>query len=84
MNSLTWFGLLAVTLMLVFYALDRRSHWFVLAFSASCVLASVYGFLQGAWPFGLIEAIWSGVALRRWWLERRSAPAPAAKTRTAR
>jgi hypothetical protein len=71
MNALTWFGLLAVTLMLVFYALDRRSHWFILAFSGSCVLASVYGFLQGAWPFGLVEAVWSGVALRRWWLERR-------------
>jgi hypothetical protein len=75
---------LAVTLMLVFYALDRRSHWFVLAFSGSCVLGSVYGFLQGAWPFGLVEAVWSGVALRRWWLERRSPPAPVAKTRTAR
>ena len=71
MNSLTWFGLLAVSLMLVFYALDRRSPWFILAFSGSCVLASVYGFLQGAWPFGLVEAVWSVVALRRWWGERR-------------
>jgi len=59
--------------MLVFYAMEKRSHWFVLAFSGSCVLASVYGFLQGAWPFGLVEAVWSGVALRRWWLERRAA-----------
>ena len=71
MDGLTWFGLLAVALMLVFYALDRRSPWFILAFSGSCVLASVYGFLQGAWPFGLGEAGWSGVALRRWWLARR-------------
>jgi hypothetical protein len=71
MNGLTWFGLLAVALMLIFYALDRRSPWFILAFSGSCVLASVYGFLQGAWPFGLVEAIWSGVALRRWWVEWR-------------
>ena len=71
MDGLTWFGLLAVALMLVFYALDRRSPWFILAFSGSCVLASVYGFLQGAWPFGLVEAVWSGVALRRWWLARR-------------
>ena len=66
MNGLTWFGLLAVALMLVFYALDRRSHWFILAFSGSCVLASVYGFLQGAWPFGLVEGIWTLVALARW------------------
>jgi hypothetical protein len=72
MNSLTLFGLAAVTTMLVTYALEKRSHWFVLAFSGSCVLASIYGFLQGAWPFGLVEAVWSGVALRRWWLERRA------------
>jgi hypothetical protein len=59
--------------MLVFYALAKRSAWFILAFAGSCVLASAYGFLQGAWPFGLVEAIWSGVALRRWWLERHRA-----------
>jgi len=63
----------AITLMLVFYSLEKRSHWFVLAFAASCVLGAAYGFMQGAWPFGLVEAIWSGVALRRWWSERRSA-----------
>jgi hypothetical protein len=73
MDRLTLFGLLAVTLMLVFYSLEKRSPWFLLAFSGSCVLASVYGFMQGAWPFGLVEAVWSGVALRRWWLERSSA-----------
>jgi hypothetical protein len=71
MDALTTFGLLAVTAMLVFYALERRSHWFILAFSGSCILASAYGFLQGAWPFGLVEAVWSGVALRRWWSERK-------------
>lgn len=69
MNSLTLFGLLAVALMLVFYSLDKRSHWFILAFSGSCVLASVYGFIQGAWPFGLVEAMWSSIAPRRWWYE---------------
>ena len=57
MSGLTLFGLVAVTLMLVFYALERRSHWFVLAFSVSCVLGSLYGFMQGAWPFGLVEAV---------------------------
>jgi hypothetical protein len=66
MDSLTAFGLFAVTAMLVCYALERRSHWFVLLFAFSCALGSVYGFLQGAWPFGLVEAIWSVVALRRW------------------
>ena len=64
MDSLTLFGLFAVTS--IFYALESRNHWFVLAFAGSCVLASAYGFMQGAWPFGIVEAIWSLVALRRW------------------
>jgi hypothetical protein len=72
MDRLTAFGLFAVTAMLVFYALEKRSRWFVLAFAGSCVLASVYGFLQGAWPFGLVEGVWSIVALQRWWLSGNS------------
>ena len=71
MNALTLFGLFAVTAMLVTYALERRSPWFILAFAGSCALGSVYGFLQGAWPFGLVEAVWSVVAARRWYLARR-------------
>lgn len=66
MDPLTAFGLLAVTAMLVFYALEDRSPWFVLAFAGACVLASVYGFLQGAWPFGLVEGVWAAVAVWRW------------------
>jgi presenilin-like A22 family membrane protease len=66
LDALTIFGLLAVTAMLVFYALEDQSHWYVLAFAGACGLASVYGFLQGAWPFGVIEAIWAVVAVRRW------------------
>ena len=53
------------------YALEERSHWFVLAFAAACALGSAYGFLQGAWPFGLVEAIWAVVALRRWMVSQR-------------
>jgi cytochrome bd-type quinol oxidase subunit 1 len=67
-DALTAFGLVAVSLMLLFYALESRSKWFVLAFAAACTMGSAYGFLQGAWPFGLVEAIWSLVALRRWWV----------------
>lgn len=73
MDALTIFGLSSVTAMLICYALEDRSRTFILAFAASCVLGSVYGFLQGAWPFGLLEAIWSLVALRRW-LRRRAVP----------
>jgi hypothetical protein len=66
MDNLTAFGLFSVTAMLVTYALEKRSPWFVLAFAFSCALGSAYGFLQGAWPFGLIEAVWALVALHRW------------------
>lgn len=66
MDRLTLFGLFAVTAMLVTYALEDRSPWWILAFAGACVLGSIYGFLQGAWPFGLVEAIWSAVAFRRW------------------
>jgi hypothetical protein len=67
LDSLTLFGLFAVTAMLVCYALENRSRWFIFAFAIACALGSIYGFLQGAWPFGLVEAIWAFVALRRWW-----------------
>ena len=66
MDALTAFGLFAVTMMLITYALEDRSPWFILAFAGACALGSVYGFLQGAWPFGVIEAIWAGVAVWRW------------------
>jgi hypothetical protein len=73
MDALTWFGLFAVTAMLICYAFESRSDWWILAFAGSCLLGSAYGFLQGAWPFGIVEAIWAAVALRRW-LARRAAP----------
>jgi hypothetical protein len=66
MDALSLFGLLAVTAMLVTYALEARCAWYILAFAFACGLGSIYGFLQGAWPFGVVEAIWTLVALRRW------------------
>jgi hypothetical protein len=65
---LTAFGLFAVTAMLICYALEDRSPAFILAFAGACALGSIYGFMQGAWPFGVVEAIWAVVAARRWWL----------------
>jgi hypothetical protein len=72
MNLLTIFGLFAVTSMMLCYALENRSHWFILGFAVSCVMASVYGFLQGAWPFGLVEAVWSVIAVQRWRNQKRT------------
>ena len=74
MDGLTLFGLLAVTAMLVSYALEARSPWYILAFAFACGLGSAYGFLQGAWPFGVVEAIWALVALRRWTQARTHGP----------
>ena len=76
MNLLTFFGFFSVTAMLVCYALEKRSRWFILAFAGACALASAYGFLQGAWPFGMVEAIWSLVALRRWQVARLNTEVP--------
>jgi hypothetical protein len=67
MHMLTAFGLFAVTAMVVCYALEHRHRSFTLLFAFSCVLGSVYGFLQGAWPFGLVELVWSGIAVGKWW-----------------
>ena len=69
---LTAFGLASVTAMLITYAFESRSHWFILAFAGACVAGSAYGFLQGAWPFGLIEAIWAGVAFQKWRVRLKS------------
>jgi hypothetical protein len=69
-TRLALFGLFAVTAMLVTYALESRSPWFILAFAGACLLGSAYGFLQGAWPFGVVEAIWSIVAVCRWYRAR--------------
>ncbi len=66
MSALTIFGLFAVTAMLVCYAMEKRAPWWIAGFGVACWLGSVYGFLQGAWPFGLVEAVWGIVAFRRW------------------
>jgi len=71
-NPLSLFGLFAVTAMLVCYAFEKRSPWFILGFAVACVLGAVYGFLQGAWPFGIVETVWALVAARRWWVATKS------------
>ena len=63
---LTVYGVCALTFMMAMYAVERRGEIFVLAFALGCALSSIYGFLSGAWPFGVIEAIWSVIAVRRY------------------
>jgi hypothetical protein len=64
--TLTLFGVVALTFMMLMYALERRSRRFVLAFACGCALSSAYGFLAGTWPFGVVEAIWAVIALLRY------------------
>jgi hypothetical protein len=75
-DALTLFGFVAVALMLLFYTFEDESPWCVLGFAFACALGSVYGFLQQAWPFGVVEAIWTFIALKRW-QKRRLAGRPA-------
>jgi hypothetical protein len=66
MDGLTTFGAVAVTVMMVCYALEARDRAYVLVFAAACVAASIYGFMADTWPFGVVEGVWAIVALRRW------------------
>jgi hypothetical protein len=62
----TLYGVVALTFMMAMYALERRGRAFVLAFALGCALSSSYGFLSGAWPFGVVEGVWAVIALKRW------------------
>ncbi len=64
--AVTIYGVCAVTFMMVMYALERRGRIYVLGFALGCILSSIYGFLSGAWPFGVVELIWSVIAIRRY------------------
>jgi hypothetical protein len=68
---ITIYGVLALTFMMTMYALERRRPAFILAFAAGCLASAAYGFLAGAWPFGVVEAIWSVIAVRRYLAVRR-------------
>lgn len=70
MNAVTVFGVIAVTFMMVMYAVEPRHRAFILAFAFGCLMSSLYGFLVGAWPFGVVEIIWCGVAVRKFQLKR--------------
>jgi len=52
--------------MMGMYALEKRGRRFILAFALGCLLSSAYGFLSGAWPFGVVEFVWSWIAIRRY------------------
>lgn len=64
--SIEIFGAIAVSSMVICYALEKKSHYFVLGFSISCSAAALYAFLIQSWPFAVIEMVWSIIAARRW------------------
>jgi hypothetical protein len=74
--AVTIFGVVALSFMMTMYALESRHRGFVLAFAFGCLLSSAYGFLSGAWPFGVVEAIWSLIALRRYLHDASLRPTP--------
>ena len=65
MNAVTIYGVIALTFMMLMYALESRGRTFVILFALGCALSSAYGFMSGAWPFGVVEAVWSVIAVRR-------------------
>src|SRR5664280_1317896 len=65
--TLTIFGVVVLAFMMFMYALERKGPGFILAFALGCGLSSAYGFLSGAWPFGCVEAIWTVIAVHRYW-----------------
>jgi hypothetical protein len=75
MDALTLFGVVSVSVMVLCYAFERRSPWFTFGIATACVAASVYGFLAGTWPFGVLEAVWAVIAYHRWWLDRAASSA---------
>ena len=68
--AVTIFGVVSLTFMMAMYSLERRGSPFIAAFAAGCALSSSYGFLSGAWPFGVVEAVWTLIAARRFWQAR--------------
>jgi hypothetical protein len=80
MSVLTLFGAAAVTIMMVSYALEQRSIRWVLLFAFACAAASIYGWLAGTWPFGVVEGVWALVALRRWYTRRKDLPGQVSST----
>ncbi|MFC0243345.1 hypothetical protein [Rhodopseudomonas telluris] len=78
MDALGWFGLIAVAVMVLSYALEDHSVWFILVFAVACGLGAISSFLHGVWPLGIITAVWAGIALRRFLLKLRPAAADVA------
>lgn len=85
MSPITIYGVAALTFMMIMYAVEKRGRQFVLLFALGCALSSIYGFLSGAWPFGVVEAIWCVIALIRFGSDGgpdrvESAPMPASRS----
>lgn len=66
MSAVTIYGVTALTFMMVMYALESRSKRFIAAFALGCAMSSCYGFLSGTWPFGVVEGIWTVIAIGRY------------------
>jgi hypothetical protein len=70
MDALTLFGFAAIVIMLIAYILENRSPAWIFIFATACVASSIYGWMAGTIPFGIVEIIWAVFAYRKWWKAR--------------
>ena len=68
---ITVFGSLAVGIMFLAYWREGSSKWLVLVFAVASAATSVYSGLVEAYPITVIEALWSAVALQRFFKRAR-------------
>jgi len=60
-------GIIAISIMVISYALEARNPAFIASFAFGCALAAIYAFLIGSMPFLIAEGIWALIAAKRWW-----------------
>ena len=65
-SDLNIFGALILLFMMIFYILEQKSRSYTLAFGVACLGSSLYGWLAGTWPFGVIELAWGIFAFNKW------------------
>ena len=84
LDVLMLFGFLTAVLTLLFWMHQGESRSCILALAVCLAAMTVYAFLQGAWPMGMIESVWCAAAVRRWHPSKAIGGAMMKTQRTAR
>lgn len=72
MDVLAVFGFLTAFFTLCFALDQRKSRSLVLMTALGLAGLSAYAFLQGAWPLGIVNGVWSAATLGKWRRQRRT------------